>query len=182
MKPATLIAAALTVLLVACSPDRREDAPVIPPQPAAELPGQADHGFTDDGPERHLTYRPGEIEWADAPPSLERGAHVAVLEGDPGERAVFTMRIRMPDGFRIAPHSHPNVERVTVVSGTFLLGHGEVLDRNAAERLDAGSYTSIPPGTPHFAVADGETVIQLTSVGPWVIDYVDSADDPRTRD
>jgi hypothetical protein len=37
-------------------------------------------------------------------------------------RNVFTMRLRLPDGYVIAPHTHPNVERVTVVSDTFLLG------------------------------------------------------------
>ena len=138
-------------------------------------------GIVDEGPEHHLIYRAGTIDWQDAPASLERGAEIAVLEGNPGERGVFTMRIRMPDGFVIAPHWHPNVERVTVISGTFLLGSGEVLDRAVAERLPPGSYVSLPPETRHYAIAEGETVIQLTSVGPWVINYVNPADDPRRR-
>jgi quercetin dioxygenase-like cupin family protein len=70
---------------------------------------------------------------------------------------------------------------VTVISGTFLLGAGEVLDRYATQRLEPGSYTSMPPGMRHYAVADGETVIQLTSVGPWLINYVNPDDDPRLR-
>ncbi len=138
-------------------------------------------GIVDEGPEHHLLYRPGEIQWQDAPASLEPGAQIAVLEGNPGEPGVFTMRIRMPDGYFIAPHWHPNVERVTVISGTFLLGSGEVLNRQATERLAPGSYTSLPPGTRHYAIAEGETVIQLTSVGPWVLNYVNPADDPRRR-
>lgn len=95
---------------------------------------------------------------------------------------VFTMRIKMPDGFVIAPHWHPNVERVTVISGTFYLGSGEVLNRQAAQRLLPGSYTSLPPETRHYAVAEGETVIQLTSIGSWEINYVNPDDDPRRRD
>lgn len=138
-------------------------------------------GIVDEGPEHHLVYRPVDVEWQDAPASLERGAQVAVLEGDPGEPGVFTMRIRMPDGYAIAPHWHPNVERVTVISGTFLLGSGDTMDRAAAERLGPGSYTSLPPETRHYAIAEGETVIQLTSVGPWVLNYVDPRDDPRLR-
>lgn len=136
-------------------------------------------GVQDEGPDHHLLYLTEGIEWQEAPASLKRGAEVAVLEGNPGEAEVFTMRIKMPDGFIISPHTHPNVERVTVISGTFLLGDGDVVDREEMERLDAGSYTSMPPGMVHCAIAEGETVIQLTSIGPWVIDYVNPEDDPR---
>lgn len=138
--------------------------------------------LADPGPDQHLTYRVADVEWRDGPGSFEPGSEFAVLEGNPGEAGVFTMRIRMPDGFRIAPHWHPNVERVTVVSGTFHLGSGETLDPDATTPLGPGSYTSMPPGMRHYAIAEGETVIQLTSVGPWIINYVDPDDDPRSRD
>lgn len=138
--------------------------------------------IADLGPAQHLTYRTGEIDWRDGPGSLEPGAHFAVLEGDPSAEGVFTLRIRMPDGYRISPHWHPNVERVTVLSGTFRLGSGDTFDADATTPLLAGSYTSMAPGMRHFAMTEGETVIQLTSVGPWVINYVDPDDDPRGRD
>jgi quercetin dioxygenase-like cupin family protein len=146
---------------------------------AAQEPAHPPH---DPGPGEHLLHRVGDVEWRDAPASLERGAQVAVLEGNPAEAGVFTMRIRMPDGFLIAPHWHPNVERVTVLSGTFRLGSGDVVDRAATTALGPGSYTSMPPGMRHFAIAEGETVIQLTSNGPWVINYVRVEDDPRRRE
>jgi quercetin dioxygenase-like cupin family protein len=136
----------------------------------------------DPGPDEHLLYGVADVAWQDGPGSFEAGSQVAILEGDPGAPGVFTMRIRMPDGFRIAPHFHPNVERVTVLSGTFHLGSGEVLDPDATTALGPGSYTSMPPGMRHFAIAEGETVIQLTSVGPWIINYVNPEDDPRRRD
>lgn len=139
-------------------------------------------GIVDEGPDRPLIYSPGDIEWRDGPGSFEAGAHFAVLEGDPGERGVFTMQIRMPDGFVIAPHWHPGVERVTVISGTFRLGHGDVLDRAGTQPLTAGSYFSLPPEMRHYAITEGETVIQLSSIGPWEITYVDPEDDPRQRD
>jgi quercetin dioxygenase-like cupin family protein len=165
MKQHLLLGTVLSFLLVPCAAEAQ--------QPAV--------GIVDKGPEHHLIYPPAEIEWQPAPPSLESGAQVSVLEGNPGEAGVFTMRIRMPDGFFIAPHSHPNVERVTVISGTFLLGSGDVLDSDAADPLPPGSYVSLPPGMHHFAIAEGETVIQLTSIGPWVIEYVNPEDDPRAR-
>lgn len=138
------------------------------PQPAA-------------GADQHLLYRAADVEWKAGPASLEPGAEFAVLEGNPAEPGIFTMRIRMPDGYRIAPHWHPQPERVTVISGTFLLGAGDVMDAADTTPLGPGSYTAMPPGMRHFAVAQGETVIQLTSVGPWEITYVRPQDDPRAR-
>lgn len=138
--------------------------------------------FVDEGPPHHVTHRPDEVPWQAGPGSFEEGAQFAVLEGDPGEEGVFTMQIKMPDGFVIRPHWHPNVERVTVLRGTFHLGSGEKMDRQAAQALPAGTYTSMPPGMTHYAIAEGETIIQLTSVGPWVINYVHDEDDPRRSD
>lgn len=138
--------------------------------------------FTDHGPDHHLIYTSDGIDWQDAPASLEEGIQVAVLEGDPAEPEIFTMRIKFPDGGYISPHWHPNVERVTVISGTFLLGSGEEMDPDNTERLETGSYTSMPPEMVHYAIADGETVVQLTSMGPWIINYVNpERDDPRER-
>jgi quercetin dioxygenase-like cupin family protein len=164
MKRHLLIATLLSVLLVVWTAQTQAE-------PAVEI--------MDEGPEHELIYSPGDIEWQDGPGSFEPGAEFAVLEGDPGEPGFFNMRIRMPDGFHIAPHWHPNVERVTVISGTFLLGHGEEADREAAQPLEAGSYFSLPPEMPHYAFTEGETVIQLSSIGPWVINYINPEDDPR---
>jgi|GEM_PF-565512 len=169
---ASLIALAL---LMACEVE--EDVADVPP-PDEEPRMHA----LDEGPAEHLTYHEGEIEWQDAPASLEPGGEVAILEGDPGEDGVFTMRIKMPDEYYISPHWHPNVERVTVISGRFLLGSGEEMERDETTALEPGSYTAMPREMVHYAIADGETVIQLTSVGPWEINYVDEEDDPRLRD
>lgn len=138
--------------------------------------------LADPGPDRHLIYGPAEIEWRDGPGSLPPGATFVVLEGNPAEGGVFTLRIRMPDGYVIPPHWHAGVERVTVLAGTFHVGHGETLDRAAAQPLGEGSYFSFPPGMRHYAITEGETVVQLTSVGPWVITYVNADDDPRDRE
>lgn len=165
MKNALLAGAVLPLLFTAAA--------------VAQTPTQP---IADAGADQHLTYTTGDIDWRDGPGSLEPGAQFVVLEGDPSAEGVFTLRIRMPDGYRISPHWHPNVERVTVLSGTFRLGSGDAFDAAATTPLGAGSYTSMPPGMRHFAVTEGETVIQLTSVGPWLINYVDPDDDPRGRD
>lgn len=135
-----------------------------------------DHITTD-----HIIVQPGTIDWQAGPPSMEPGAEAAAIEGDPSQPGFFNLRLRMPDGYRIAPHTHPQPERVTVISGTFLLGEGDQVDDSAMHALQPGSYFSMPPGMTHFARTQGETVIQLTSMGPWSIEYVNPEDDPRLR-
>lgn len=131
---------------------------------------------------RHGIVTPEKIVWKDGPPSLPAGAKFAVLEGDPAKEGYFAMRLLLPDGYQIPPHTPPNVERLTIVSGTFHLGHGERFDKGSAPALPAGSYSFMEPGMKHFAWAEGRTVVQLTTVGPWAINYVNRADDPRQRE
>jgi quercetin dioxygenase-like cupin family protein len=126
-------------------------------------------------------HRPDALRWQEAPPSLPPGAKVAVLEGDPGKEGTFVMRVKLPDGYRIPPHTHPRPERVTVLAGTLHFGMGATFDRSKGRAMPAGSYGTWPAGMQHFGWAEGETVLQLYGMGPWVIRYVNPADDPRAR-
>ena len=94
------------------------------------------------------------------------------------QRRAVVIRLQFPDGYHIPPHTHPT-ERVTVISGTMFPAMGENLDRSAAKTLPAGTYGLWPAGMKHTAWSEGETVIQLHGVGPWRINYVNPADDPR---
>ncbi|MBC7790030.1 MAG: SgcJ/EcaC family oxidoreductase [Anaerolineae bacterium] len=129
----------------------------------------------------HGMVAPSELKWTDAPPSLPRGAKVAAIEGNPAEPGPFTMRVMLPDKYRIPPHQHPGVEHVTVISGTFHLGMGERFDAGSGRALTAGSFSYMPARMPHYAWSTGETVVQLHGQGPWGITYVNAADDPRTK-
>ena len=122
-----------------------------------------------------------DMKWVPGPASLPPGTKAALLEGDPAKEGPFTLRLQLPDGYTIQPHSHPGVEHVTVLSGTFNLGMGEKFDKSAGRPLAAGSFAFMPPGMKHFALTTGETVIQLHGVGPWKINYVYPADDPRNK-
>jgi quercetin dioxygenase-like cupin family protein len=124
-------------------------------------------------------YPPTSIEWKPGPAAIPAGAKMAVLEGDPTKEGPFAVRFQFPAGYHIAPHTHPKTERVTVISGTMLLAMGENLDRSAAKSLNAGTYGFWPAGMKHTAWFDGETIIQLHGIGPWQINYVNPADDPR---
>jgi quercetin dioxygenase-like cupin family protein len=120
-----------------------------------------------------------EIKWGPAPPSIPPGAQAAVLYGDPGKEGLFSLRLKLPKGYAIPPHSHPKPEIVTVIAGTFRLGMGEKADKNKGRALPVGSFFALSPGMAHFAYADEDTVIQLNSTGPWGLAYVNPKDDPR---
>ena len=130
----------------------------------------------------HAIHTPDHIQWKDGPASLPPGAKMAVLEGDPAKEGLFTMRVSLPDGYSIPPHLHPAVEHVTVISGTFNFGMGEKFDKSATQPLPAGTFGYWPAGMKHFAWVKGETVVQLHGMGPWGIQYVNPADDPRKKD
>lgn len=130
--------------------------------------------------EGHKLVTPDAVKWSPAPAALPAGAEVAVLYGDPSKDGQFAMRVKLPQDYAVPPHSHPKPEAVTVISGVFKLGLGETADPAEAQPLEAGSFAVLDPGTAHFVSVDEETVIQINSVGPWGIDYVNKADDPRT--
>lgn len=71
------------------------------------------------------TYTPDAVQWSAAPNALPSGAQLAVLEGNPMKPGPYTMRLKMPDGYKIPPHHHARREHVTVVSGSFKVGMGD---------------------------------------------------------
>jgi|SRR5579884_2775011 len=126
-------------------------------------------------------FAPGKIKWQEGPPSLPKGAKMAVLEGDPTKEGPFVFRVKVPDGYRIPPHTHPKSERVTVISGTFNIGMGDTFDEKAGRAMSAGTYGHWAAGMKHFVWVKGETVVQFHGSGPWSIHYVDPRDDPRNQ-
>jgi len=126
-------------------------------------------------------HRSKSLEWHDGPPSLPGGAKLAVLEGDPTKPGHFVFRVKVPDGYCIPPHTHPKPERVTVISGTFHLGMGERFDPTKGEVMPAGAYGIWPAGMKHFVWVKGETIVQFHGEGPWKIEYLNPADDPRKK-
>jgi hypothetical protein len=129
----------------------------------------------------HEIIIPDEIKWVDGPLSLPKGAKMVILEGDPTKDGPFVMRVKMPDGFKIMPHTHHKDERVTVIIGTLYLGMGEKFDEKIAKAMPAGSYGRTGAGMKHFGYMKGETILQLHGTGPWSVEYVNQDDDPRKK-
>ena len=115
-----------------------------------------------------------EIKWLPAPGALPKGAEMAVLYGDPSKEGLFAMRLRMPKGYRIPPHTHPKPEVVTVLSGALRFGSDETGDPEKARPISAGGFFALPPAMIHYVSMDQDTVIQLNSNGPWSISTCES--------
>jgi hypothetical protein len=87
------------------------------------------------------------------------GVDLAVLVGDPTKAGPYTVRVRIPDGGKLPPHTHADTERVTVISGTLLVGLGDT--------MNAATMTALP--------AKGETIVQIGGNGPMTMTAVGAA-------
>ena len=126
----------------------------------------------------HKIVRSGDLKWT----PIIKGCDLAAVSGDSNaEGTPFVLRIRCAEGAKIPAHWHPTDENVTVIQGTFMAAKGEKFDADAAEALPAGSFVRMPKEMRHFAWAKGETIIQVHGVGPFELNYVNAADDPRKK-
>jgi hypothetical protein len=131
-------------------------------------------------PKHALT--PDEIPYGPAPAFVAAGAQLAVLEGNPGATSGdYTIRLKMPDGYRIAPHWHPQRENVTVITGTFKVGMGDHFDESKMGTFPAGSFAYLDPDMHHYAMASGEVVVQVHGASPLQFNYVNPSDDPSKK-
>src|SRR4051812_18955548 len=122
---------------------------------------------------------PEEIEWKPFqafPPS----ARLAVVVGEPSEKGLYTVRVRVPQGVKLMPHSHREDRVYTVISGIFYIGLGD--------RFDAGKLQAYPPGavvglrgnaSPFPLAPAGGYVAQGFGVGPPWGDYPKAGGSPR---
>jgi hypothetical protein len=127
-------------------------------------------------------FTPDQVKFGPAPPFLPAGAQLAVLEGDPmAASGDYTIRLKMPDGYKVAPHTHPARENVTVLSGTLKVGMGDKFDAAKMMSFAAGSFAYLDPSMHHYAAASGETVIQIHGMSPVKFNYINPADDPSGK-
>ena len=113
-----------------------------------------------------IVLTPDQIKWGPAK-GMPAGWEVAVLAGAPDKRGPYVERIKLPANAMVPPHTHPDTENITVLSGSFGIGEGKVADKSKGRVLPAGSFYRLPANTPHFAWAGAEgAVIQIHGIGP----------------
>ena len=124
---------------------------------------------------------PDQLEWGPPPDGLPEGALFAVLSGDPSKPGLYTIRLRLPPGYKVLPHRHTGEELITVTAGEISLGRGRSYSERKATKLTRGGYSAEPANTDHYAFTKEGGEIQITGTGPYAITYVRARDDPRRK-
>lgn len=122
-----------------------------------------------------------DLEWkpfAAFPPSVR----LAVVVGQPSERGLYTIRVKVPHGVKMMPHRHPEDRIYTVISGVFYIGQSDQFDPDRLEAYPPGAVIVLPGNTWHFHWAkSGEYITQVSAIGPLGMEYINSKDDPRNQ-
>jgi len=126
-----------------------------------------------------VTLAPAEMKWTSQGALAAPGLQQVNLIGDPAKPGPYTLRLKFPKGFRIAPHTHPDSREVTVLSGVFATGYGETFDGAKLKILPAGSFYTEPANVPHYIEIEEDTVLQVSGTGPSGRNFVKPADNPK---
>jgi quercetin dioxygenase-like cupin family protein len=122
---------------------------------------------------------PAEMKWTSQGGPAAPGMEQLNLVGDPAKPGPYTLRLKLPKGFRIAPHMHPDSREVTILSGTFATGYGEKFDAAELKILPAGSFYTEPANVPHYIEIEEDVVLQVSGTGPSGRKFVDRPDTPK---
>jgi quercetin dioxygenase-like cupin family protein len=129
----------------------------------------------------------GSSGWSSGPEDLGPGVSFSVIDGIPGgtqasyirQTGSYTLHVRYPAGHTVGPHRHKSAEHVTVLSGTLLIGWGDVWDPTKLKEVPVGKFIEVPAGVVHFTAVREETLMEVTITGVYDVEYVLDADDPR---
>ncbi len=115
--------------------------------------------------------------------SVPDGMQMVMLYGHPSQPGPYIFRAKIPSGYKLPPHKHPDERTVTVLKGTYLAGVGERYDPTTMKALQVGAFYITKANVPHYAGARTEVLIQEMGTGPLEkpIEYVNPDDDPRKQ-
>ena len=122
---------------------------------------------------------PPEMKWTTQGGLAAPGMEQLNLVGDPAKPGPYTLRLKFPKGFKIAPHTHPDSREVTILSGTFATGYGEKFDPAKLKVLPAGSFYTEPANVPHYIEIKEDVVLQVSGTGPSGRKFVEPSDGPK---
>ena len=142
--------------------------------------------------ERVRTHQPGQavfkaimsedIDWqpfAAFPPSVR----LAAVVGQPSHEGPYVIRVKVPRGVKLMPHTHHEDRIYTVISGVFYIGLGDQFDADKLKAYSPGTVVVLPGHTSHFHWAkSGEYVTPVSAIGPLGLYYVNPKDDPRNEE
>ena len=106
------------------------------------------------------------------------GLGYVVLSGDPAEKGVYVIRLKIPPGRTFPPHYHDQDRYITVISGVWAFGKGYSGKCEDTIPLTAGAYVMHPKGGVHFdgSCGDGFVEVQIIGQGPVMTTWIDQPD------
>jgi len=128
-----------------------------------------------------MAITPSEMKWQSQGGLALAGIEQANLVGDPSKPGPYTIRLKFPAGYKLAPHTHPDYREVTILSGTWYTGYGDKFDAAALKALPAGSFYTEPANLPHFVEVREPVMIQVSGTGPSGRAFVHPADNPKAE-
>ena len=141
--------------------------------------GDADSGMTVLMNTAYVATDPDKIKW-ERVRSTPHGMRMVMLYGDPKQPGPFIFRAKMPSGYKLPPHTHPDERIVTVLKGTYWSGVGERYEPMKMHEFQVGAFYVTKANVPHYSWARNEVIIQEMGIGPDAdIAYVNPDDDPR---
>jgi len=120
--------------------------------------------------------------WKDAT-SIPPGVQMVLIYGDPKKEGPYIIRVKLPAGYKLPAHKHPDARAVTVLKGTYWSGVGEKFDQSKLQKFTWGSFYTTEANVPHFTWAETDVIVQEMGQGPIgdPIEYVDASQDPRKK-
>lgn len=126
-----------------------------------------------------MALTPPEIRWQSQGGLALAGMEQANLVGSPSSPGPYTVRLKFPAGYKLAPHTHPDHREVTILSGTWYTGYGDKFDPTALKALPAGSFYTEPANVAHFVEVREPVTIQVRGTGPSGRSFIGSSDNPK---
>jgi quercetin dioxygenase-like cupin family protein len=120
-----------------------------------------------------------QLKWGPAPAVFPAGAQLAVVSGDPMAAGNYVVQLSMPAKYMIPAHWHPTDEHIKVVKGAFKVGMGDKMDMTKMKTLNPGDTVTAPAKMHHYAATDVATIVEVSGMGPFQLNYVNAADMPK---
>ena len=117
-------------------------------------------------PEGRAQWTPSGIRWEAAPGVTVPGMQQATLAGDPAKSGRYTIRMRLPAGYKVSPHAYDSAREATVISGTLHFSYGDKPLPEGLAALPPGSFFVQPANVPFYFEARGPVELQISGDGP----------------
>jgi quercetin dioxygenase-like cupin family protein len=155
--------------------------PAVTTASRSNIPGQNEVPAHQPDQDCFRAIRAEDIDWKPFPAFPPR-VRLAILVGEPTTPGPYLIRVKVPRGVKLMPHTHREDRIYTVISGVFCIGLGEKFDDTKLVAHPPGTVLVLPAGQSHFHWAkSGEYVTQVSAIGPLGITYIAPSDDPRSR-